>query len=250
MEEKIFFSNSKGDRLCGILDDPTNLTSTPIVIVCHWFSTHKNSMGIVPIAKVLNENSIATLRIDLFGHGESDGKLEDITISEGVDDILQAVAYLVSRWYSKIGLMGSSFWGICSSIATSKTDQIAFLALRAPVSNYVEQKLLKIFTTGIEQRRTEWYIIHDWKRLGVAFLNDAEKNAAYAIADKITVPTLIVHGSADTNVPVQHSEKLASLIPHCELQIIDWADHGFSHPEHNVKMVRYLSDFLIQHAKL
>ena len=44
-------------------------------------------------------------------------------------------------------------------------------------------------------------------------------------AAKIKVPTLIIHGSEDTNVPVSQSKKLAELIPGSKLVILEGVDH-------------------------
>lgn len=44
-------------------------------------------------------------------------------------------------------------------------------------------------------------------------------------ASKIRVPTLIIHGSEDTNVPVSQSKKLAEKIPGSKLVILEGVDH-------------------------
>ncbi len=41
----------------------------------------------------------------------------------------------------------------------------------------------------------------------------------------ISAPTLIVHGSADTNVPLQQSQKLVEALPHGSLQVIEGGEH-------------------------
>jgi pimeloyl-ACP methyl ester carboxylesterase len=52
-------------------------------------------------------------------------------------------------------------------------------------------------------------------------------------SDNISAPTLIIHGTEDTNVPFTQSESLASQIPGAELHVIEGADHmmPFSHSE-------------------
>jgi pimeloyl-ACP methyl ester carboxylesterase len=47
---------------------------------------------------------------------------------------------------------------------------------------------------------------------------------AYPFQD-VVVPTLIVHGTADVEVPFRHSEELASALPHAQLVAIEGADH-------------------------
>jgi pimeloyl-ACP methyl ester carboxylesterase len=64
--------------------------------------------------------------------------------------------------------------------------------------------------------------------------NDSQQftNLNLPLAD-IRVPTLIVHGTADINVPFSHAELLAEKIPHAVLHAIPEADHmmPFSHEE-------------------
>ena len=92
--EKVYFNNSKGDRLCGVISNPASDKSRPIVIMAHGFSTSKNSDTYVSLSKNLDSHKISSFRFDFYGHGESEGKFEDVTVSEAVDDILQAIKYL------------------------------------------------------------------------------------------------------------------------------------------------------------
>ena len=52
-------------------------------------------------------------------------------------------------------------------------------------------------------------------------------------SDRVTVPTLIVHGTKDINVPYRQSQLLAEQIPHASLHSIEGGDHmmPFSHSE-------------------
>ncbi|GAH38486.1 unnamed protein product, partial [marine sediment metagenome] len=86
------------------------------MILCHGFSTCKDSYTYVRLEEILNGKGISTFRFDFFAHGESEGEFEDITISEAVDDILNAIRFLKESGYLKIGLVGSSFGGIASVI--------------------------------------------------------------------------------------------------------------------------------------
>ena len=88
MEEKVFFENSKGDKLCGILSDPG---SKIIVVMCHGFASGKDSNTNKRLQKELNDKGIATFRFDFYGHEESEGDFENITISEAIDDTLKAI---------------------------------------------------------------------------------------------------------------------------------------------------------------
>lgn len=51
--------------------------------------------------------------------------------------------------------------------------------------------------------------------------------------DKITAPTLVIHGTADTNVHFSHGELLADTIPEAVFHVIEGGDHmmPFTHEE-------------------
>jgi hypothetical protein len=253
MREKIFFKNSKSDRLCGILSNPTKDRDKPIIILCHGFSTSKNSGTYVSLEQILNKNNISTFRFDFYGHGESEGKFEEITVSEAVDGILNAIKLLKRLGYTKIGLMGSSFGGIASTMAASKTNDLFVLTLKSPVSNYEEKEIM----TKTKQELEEWkrkgykyYISGDGRklRLNYTFAEDFKKNNGYEAAKQIKVPTLIVHGDKDESVPVKQSKKIASIIRDCKLEIIKGADHRYSEPEHRERMLNLISKFIIKNS--
>jgi len=130
MKEKIFFKNSKGNKLCGILSNPTSKKEKPIIILCHGFSTSKEGRTYVRLEEILNDNGISTFRFDFFGHGESEGKFEEVTTFESVDDIHNAIKFLKKSGYIKIGLVGSSFGGMASIIEAGKTDELYILGGR------------------------------------------------------------------------------------------------------------------------
>ena len=90
MKEKIFFKNSSGTELCGILSSPFSKKNDSVIILCHGFTTSKDGRTNTELEKKLNGNGLSTFRFDFFGHGESGGNFEDITVSEAVDEVLQA----------------------------------------------------------------------------------------------------------------------------------------------------------------
>src|SRR3972149_4115310 len=112
MEEKTSFQNSKGDKLVGIVNKSNN--KDWILIMAHGFSSNKNTKNFVKLSEMLRTKGISSFRFDFWGHGESDGKFENITISEAVDDILNAIKFVKELGYKNIGLLGSSFGGISS----------------------------------------------------------------------------------------------------------------------------------------
>jgi pimeloyl-ACP methyl ester carboxylesterase len=76
-----------------------------------------------------------------------------------------------------------------------------------------------------EFERVIWSIWPPSERLA-GWQNDmGQINDLSLPAKQVRVPTLIIHGTADTQVPFSHSEKLASQIDGARLHAVDGADH-------------------------
>ena len=249
MKKKVFFQNSKGNRLCGILSDPTEDRHLPIMVLCHGFSTSKGGRTYVRLEKIFNLKKYSTFRFDFFGHGESEGKFEEITVSEAVNDVKCAIRFVKDSGYTKIGLIGSSFGGLASIITAGQSEDIYVLALKSPISDYM----------GLLVARDQDLDIKKWKekgsiavkgvdgqnlRLNYSFFEDAQRVDGYQSAKNIKVRTLLVHGNCDQTVPLDQSRKAARLIPDCRLEIIEGADHTYSDPQHFERMLELMSCFI------
>ncbi|KKP87286.1 MAG: hypothetical protein UR89_C0003G0016 [Candidatus Roizmanbacteria bacterium GW2011_GWA2_35_8] len=243
MENKLFFKNSKGDKLVGILSDPSGKITNPIIILCHGFNSSKNSSTNLALVQELNKNQVSSFRFDIFAHGESGGDFENITVSEAVDDILQAINLLKKLGYQKIGLVGSSFGGLASFIAASLSGDLYLLAVKCPVSSYLEFRNYAN-PMMIDEWKKRGFTYRENKKLNFSFYEDVSKSVAYDIAKKIKIPTLIVHGGVDSQVPVSQSIKISKLIPNCHLEIVPGADHLFKEGNSRQIMIKSIINFI------
>lgn len=250
--EKVHFKNSKGNNLCGVLSNPGLDKDLPIIILCHGFSSSKDAQTYKRLEEIFNNHKISTFRFDFFGHGESEGEFEDITISEAADDILNAISFIKGLGYSRIGLVGSSFGGIASIMAASKTNDLFILALKSPVSDYEKVTMKTKKELGEwKNKGYRYYITGEGKklRLNYSFYEDFRNNDGYKAAPKIIIPTLIVHGDADETVPVSQSIKTSKLIPNCKLVLIKGANHRYTEGNHVEQMLKAVSEFIIKNSE-
>lgn len=228
--ETILFKNSNNDNLSGILSNPKN--SNTVVILAHGFNSNKNKDTYIIYQNLINDLGFASFRFDFYGHGESNGKFEDITVSEGVDDILSAIRLLKQNGFQKVGLLGSSFGGAASLLAAAKTNDLNALILRSAVSSYEEFERNRRGPEEIKKWEQDGFI-EVWteehpKRLNYAFFQDLKNHNGYAAGRNIRIPTLIMHGDSDTIVPVEQSMRLHKEIPQSELLIIKGAGHRYT----------------------
>ncbi|MBL7160568.1 MAG: alpha/beta fold hydrolase [Candidatus Aenigmarchaeota archaeon] len=253
MSDKIHFTNTKGDKLCGVLSNPTNAKGSPIIIICHGFSSNKESGKYAELERLLNYRKIATFRFDLYGHGESEGDFADITVAEAVDDIMNAIKHIKNLGYTKIGLFGSSFGGMASLLAASQTNELYILVLNSPVSNYSEGLFSKYSEQYINEWKKDGYRMHEKSdgtkiKLNYNFYEESQQHDGYEAAKKISVPTLIIHGDQDETVPIEQSKKTSKNIRNCKLEIIQGANHRYTNPEHSKKLLQLVVDFIVSHS--
>ncbi|MCK5108015.1 MAG: alpha/beta fold hydrolase [Nanoarchaeota archaeon] len=251
MKEKVFI-NSNNLKICGILSNPTDNFSKPIIILVHGFSSNKNGIKFKTFEEILNRNDIATIRVDLFAHGESEGKFEGITYSKAVQNILDTINYLKNLGYKKIGLLGSSFGGLSSIMAASKTNDLFCLTLLVPVSNHKEKKIKQLSKKQLEDWKNKGFMNYKNStgefKLSYNLFKDYDNNNGYVAAEKINIPTLIIHGDKDNEVPLKQSIKTASIIRNCKLEIIKNTGHKFQPEEKFNQMIKLATDFIIKHC--
>lgn len=264
MEQPVEFQDRLGHQITALLATPDRQTDR-LAVLCHGFLSHKNSTTNKALTRLLNERGIATLRFDFFGHGESQGPFEDITTTIGITQATAALEEGLSRGFSRISLVGSSFGGLVSILAAarwsqhqtkrtaSRTSSLCCLGLKCPVVDFGEELRLEFGEPGM----AEWKATDTVPnllggagriRLRYAFYEDALEHIAYEPARRIEAPTLIVQGDCDELVPLHQSRRLLeSLAGVKHLELLPGADHQFSNGEHFRTMVSLLVEWIALH---
>jgi pimeloyl-ACP methyl ester carboxylesterase len=119
LEQTLPFTDSSGHQISGILAKPAGGTDR-LAVLCHGFLSNKNSATNRALTAMLLPQGIATLRFDFFGHGDSEGPFEKLTVGIAVQQTLAALGLAGSRGYRKIGLVGSSFGGLVTILAAGQ----------------------------------------------------------------------------------------------------------------------------------
>ena len=157
-EEPVSFSTTEG-TLRGIIQYPA---SSPIgcIITCHGLFSSKDSDKFILLGECCAREKFVLLRFDFRGCGESDGEMQDTTITGRREDLDGAVAfmkhYLPSSTH-KVGLLGSSLGGFIALLAASHCTSIkavvtwatpfSFEELRKAVKQNTETRLRDDFFT-------------------------------------------------------------------------------------------------------
>ncbi len=245
MQKKIFLK-SKSGKVCCIHSKVKG--SSSVVILAHGYLSNKKSRTNVELSKKLNKAGISTLAFDIYGHGESEGDIERLTITKAVDNVLAVYDFAKSRGYKRIGLSGSSFSGIVSLIAATKREFSA-LSLKCPVFDSKRLWDRRHGKKKIESWRKKGYLVQFGKRWRYEAYEDASQYDMKRIASGITAPTLVIHGDKDRTVPISHAKDIINHVAgEKKLVIVKGADHFFKEPAYFGKMInasfRWLSSHL------
>ncbi|GMV48762.1 MAG: Monoacylglycerol lipase [Nitrospirae bacterium] len=264
MEQLLSFQDRLGHRIAAVLATPDRPTDR-VALLCHGFLSHKNSSSNLALTQRLTSRGVATFRFDCFGHGDSEGPFAKLTTTTGVGQTGSALDYLVNRGYRRLALVGSSFGGLLSILATaewmtrhrSQPDSVpplACLALKCPVVDFGEELLLELGEQGLQQWKATNSIpdLHGGPRripLDFAFYEDCLQRIAYEPARTITTPTLIAQGDADEYVPLHQSRRLLDALAGIKrLEILPGADHRFTRETDFERMLTLLTDWVIHHS--
>ena len=212
--------NVHGERL-DFTFHPGAPGATQLAIIGHGVTGHKDRPFLVALAEGLRGAGIPVLRISWSGNAGSEGRFADCTISKEVADlgaVLDACAgYTVTY-------VGHSMGGAVGVLRASTDPRIRRLITLAGMVNtraFAEHHFGAL-TPGRDLM---------WAKPGCvlspAYMDDLCRiGSVVGQAAEIAVPWLLVHGNADTLVPLQDSrDALALARGPTELVELDGCDH-------------------------
>ncbi len=232
-----------GLQLAGTLVTPEGTRDRAVVLVHGGGVTREEGGFFTRLADGLGDAGVASLRFDLRGHGESEGRQEEMTLSAHLNDIRVALTHTrEAAGASSLSLLGTSFGGgLCAYYVAKQPDELARLVLLNPQLNYkdryVDQKpywLNDYLDDAAAQKLTEQgYISHSpTVNHGRALLNEVFWIKPLVVLGEITTPTLLVHGTKDTFISIDASRAAARHLrtEHRFVEIAG-AQHGFAVPD-------------------
>ena len=205
-------------KLQGVLATPES-NSWPLVILCHGFLSHKDSSKYRQLAQVFAQESIATVRFDFRGCGESEGLLSESSISRRWRDLQRVIdrSLGLDNFDGRLGLLGSSLGGYLALLEVSHNSKVRCAAVWSSPSHLLDlaKRLPEISPVEFSQECHE-------DLLTVELLSRL----------KNVQRVLIVHGEKDQQVPLEHGSRLYETLDEPKgLHILKKADHRFSEVE-------------------
>lgn len=214
--ERVSFQGD-GQRVSGILHLPDR-QGPDCVIASHGLLSSKGSEKYIALGERMAKEGIAMLRFDFRGIGESEGRIEDDTVSRRIADLGSAIDFVRSRpgLGNRMGLVGSSLGGYVTLIRASMEKGINSIVIWATPFHLDD--------LGSKKGGEEYPLPDE------AFFKDLPKHRLLPLLPKIS-NCLIIHGENDESVPVDQAwEIFHSLGAPKEIHIIEGGDHRLTNP--------------------
>jgi pimeloyl-ACP methyl ester carboxylesterase len=200
-----------------------------VFIFSHGFSVDgtESFRLFIQLSEKLLQQGYSTVLFDYRGNGYSDLAFEDMTF----DTLLKDLSTIVDFVQEKLPNYQIVFWGmsfgcaVASSIAGLRHD-ISLMVLWG-LSADLYQRYCDLFLNADIQKNGFTYISKGFK-IKLAFLESLRNRNIYDAIKDSKIPTLLVHGNADSTAPIELSRTAHTLAPdNTTLYEIEGGNHGF-----------------------
>ena len=231
-----------GIQLSAVLELPEKADGCPLVILLHGFSSTKDRPHTILAAQAMRDAGFATLRMDLYGHGESGGEFRKHTLYKWISNTLAAIDFARELGYTRMYLSGHSQGGLVAALAAGmEADRIRGLILRAPAF-MIPQGARDGILAGqhFDPRHIPDTIpVGGGRILDGNYIRTAQAIHVEDAAERFTNPVLILQGDEDDTVPLPDVKRTAKGYADCELSVIHGETHHFDrHPEQMREIIR------------
>ncbi|MFP5379479.1 MAG: alpha/beta hydrolase family protein, partial [Vicinamibacteria bacterium] len=144
---------------------------------------------------------------------------------------------------NQLAVRGWSYGGILGGWTITQTPRFKAASLGAMVADWASE-----YAMGFNHDVRRWYIG------GTPWENPEgyRKHSAYTYIDKVTTPTLILHGAQDERVPVGQAQEMYRALKDrgrtTELVFYPRAGHGITEYYHQKDRLRRIRDWITKYA--
>lgn len=226
------FINDDGIKLHVELEKPADPPPRmPLVIVIHGFTGNMEEEHILAASRTFRDLGYATLRVEMYGHGQSEGSFRDHTLFKWIGNALAVIDYaLTLDFVTDIYLCGHSQGGLTVMLAGGlKHDVIKGLIELAPAAMIPElarQGQLLGYDYDPDNIPDE-LMVRPGMPLGNNYARTAQLIHIEDAIDSYKGPVLIVQGTADYPELMAAAEYASERYENCTYVEIEGSTHCY-----------------------
>ncbi|MCD7893962.1 MAG: alpha/beta hydrolase [Erysipelotrichaceae bacterium] len=247
MQKYYEITTSKG-TMRGYFHQPDK-DNYPVCLIFHGFTgLHTGTkFAYVTISRLLEEKGIGSVRLDFLGTGDSDLSFKEMTFKDELESakiILNEISNLPQ--VTDIYLLGHSMGGaVASELAKLYPNDILKMCLWAPALNLSDA--LEYLKGHVQEAPS---YDHNGFEISNEFVEDIIARDFYKDLDTYKNPLMIIHGTKDTTVPYDISNKYLKGYYHPEFHPILDATHNYDNLNHINEVIDLTIEFLTKDVEL
>lgn len=174
-----------------------------LLILAHGLTGNKDRPLLKALAEGLSARGWPCLRISYSGHGESEGRFKDMTITKEIGDLFSIIERLPH--HMKLGYIGHSMGGAVGTLAAARDERIRMLVTlcgMVQTAAFCDREFGEV-TPGEGCMWDE-----PEHPLSQAFVDDLhEIGDTLGAATAVAAPWLLVHSADDDLIPLSDSRE-------------------------------------------
>ena len=237
-----FYIEDDGIRLHAKLDMPEGITDEeaeagtkkcPLCIVIHGLTGHMEETHIVGVARLMNEMGIATLRVEMYGHGKSGGDFYKHNLFKWLNNAMTVTDYAKSLpFVTDLYVAGHSQGGVTTMMLAGMEPEVFRAAIPLSPGAMITSGARAGELLGIRfdpSHVPDTLYANPEQCISGNYVRAAQMLELDWAIKHYTGPVLIVHGDEDEAIPVHYSEEAAAKYADAELVIIKGDDHCYNY---------------------
>ena len=230
---KEYYISDDRIKLHAKLDMPEGAEKCPLVIVVHGYTGDMEEEHIVKTAEAVTEAGFAALRVEMYGHGKSDGNFKDHTLYKWVSNMLTVVEHARSLdFVTDLYLCGHSQGGLLVMlIAGMCPDRLKAIIPMSPawmIPEYARSG--EILGTKVDPVNIpDEFYQEEVNLLSGNYIRVAQTIHVEDEIARYNKPVLIIHGDMDEAVPYEYGKKAAEMYKNAKLVTIKGDNHCYNH---------------------
>ncbi|MBQ1508572.1 MAG: alpha/beta fold hydrolase [Erysipelotrichaceae bacterium] len=242
---KEFYIDSDGIKLHAKLEMPEVQGKCPLAIVIHGLTGHMEEPHIIAAAKTFRDNGIATLRVEMYGHGKSGGDFGKHTLFKWINNALDVVDYAKTLdFVTDLYLCGHSQGGLLTMIIGGlRNDDFRAIVPMSPAAVILDAaKKGNFFGIPFDPKHIPDRFSFNGVDFSGNYFRVAQMIHLAELIDRYTGKVLLIHGDEDEAVPLLYSIEADKRYTDSKLVIIKGDDHCYT--RHLDEMTAALDAFL------
>jgi len=192
------------------------------VLFCGGFHSSMRGTKASHMAQLCKQARLSFTRFDYRGHGETKGNLDQLHLGDWLEDTLSVIKQCDGR----LILVGSSMGAWLATLAArAQPERIHALLLVAAAPDFITELLWEGLPAELQKQIEQQEIVRISNRY-----DDQFSVLGSGTLQNIRCPVRLLHGTADLDVPWQHSLRLMQELPEGDssLLLLKNADHRLS----------------------